>query len=83
LKTRRADLKPPPAANRAANKVPLTDEELQRIIRACDQLEPVPWKNHMGQACWTGEGVKAFIWMRILNIGWPSRERSLSEAHRP
>jgi integrase len=58
-----ADLKPPMGANRAANKVPFTDEELQRIIRTCDQLEPVAWKNHMGEGCWTGEDVKDFIWV--------------------
>jgi len=29
-----SDLKPPIGANRAANKVPFTDEELQRIIHA-------------------------------------------------
>jgi integrase len=58
-----ADLKPPMGANRAANKVPFTDEELQRIIRTCDLLGPVAWKNHMGEGCWTGEDVKDFIWV--------------------
>ena len=58
-----ADLKPPLGANRAANKVPFTDDELQRIVRACDQLEPVAWKNHMGDGRWTGEDVKEFIWV--------------------
>ena len=58
-----ADLKPPLGANRTANKVPFTDDELQRIIRACDQLEPVAWKNHMGDGRWTGEDVKEFIWV--------------------
>ncbi len=57
------DLKPPLGANRTANKVPFTDDELQRIIRACDQVEPVVWKNHMGDGCWTGEDVKEFIWV--------------------
>ena len=57
------DLKPPLGANRTANKVPFTDDELQRIIRACDQLEPVAWKNHMGDGRWTGEDVKEFIWV--------------------
>jgi hypothetical protein len=33
-----SDLKPPIGANRAANKIPFTDDELQRIIHACDQL---------------------------------------------
>lgn len=40
-----ADLKPPLGANRATNKVPFTDDELQNIIRACDQLESTSWSN--------------------------------------
>lgn len=60
-----ADLRPPLGANRAANKVPFTDEELNRILRACDQLEPVAWKNHMGEGRWTGEDVKDFIWLLV------------------
>lgn len=58
-----ADLKPPLGANRAANKVPFTDEELQRIIRACDLVEPVAWQNKFGVGQWTGEDVKDFIWV--------------------
>jgi len=69
------DLKPPLGANRTANKVPFTDEELQRIIRACDQLEPVVWKNQLGEGLWTGDDVKDFIWvlaytgLRISDVG--------------
>jgi hypothetical protein len=40
-----SDLKAPLGANRPTNKVPFTDEELQRIIGACDQLEPTAWSN--------------------------------------
>lgn len=33
------DLKPPKGASRAANKMPFTDEQLEDIIQACDQVE--------------------------------------------
>jgi integrase len=70
-----SDLKPPLGANRAANKVPFTDEELQRIIRACDQLEPISWSNGKTGGVWTGDDVKDFIWvlvytgLRISDVG--------------
>ncbi|MEZ5402631.1 MAG: site-specific integrase [Bryobacteraceae bacterium] len=69
------DLKAPVGANRAANKAPFTDEELERIIRTCDRLEPVAWENHTGRGRWTGEDVKDFIWvlaytgLRISDVG--------------
>ena len=59
------DLKPPLGAGRAANKVPFTDEDLQRIIVACDQLEPVSWSNGKGKGVWTGEDAKDFIWVLV------------------
>jgi integrase len=59
------DLKPPLGASRVANKVPFTDEELERIIRACDRLEPVSWSNGLGKGVWTGEDTKDFIWVLV------------------
>jgi integrase len=70
-----SDLKPPTGANRAANKIPFTDEELQRIIHACDQLEPISWTNGKMGGIWTGNDVKDFIWvlvytgLRISDVG--------------
>lgn len=43
-----SDLKPPVGASKAANKTPFTDEELQRIIDACDRVA-VEWKNETGR----------------------------------
>jgi len=60
-----SDLKPPLGANRVANKVPFTDEELQRVIRACDQLEPIAWSNGTSTGVWTGEDTKDFIWVLV------------------
>ncbi len=63
LRKYRTFTKPPLGADRVANKVPFTDDELQRIIRACDQLEPVAWSNGGTCGIWTGEDVKDFIWV--------------------
>jgi integrase len=60
-----SDLKPPLGANRAANKVPFTDDELQRIIRACDRLQPTSWSNGQYKGVWTGEDAKDCIWMLV------------------
>jgi integrase len=60
-----SDLKPPIGANRAANKFPFTDEELQRIIDACERMKTVKWSNWQGSGVWTGEDVKDFIWTMV------------------
>lgn len=60
-----SDIKPPIGANRVANKCPYTDEELQRIIDACDRMPDVVWRSGMGQGRWTGEDVKDFIWAMV------------------
>jgi integrase len=60
-----SDLKPPLGANRAANKVPFTDDELQRIIRACDRLQSTSWSNGQFKGVWTGEDAKDCIWMLV------------------
>jgi integrase len=68
-------LEAPLGARRAANKVPFTDEELHCIIRACDQLQPIPWSNGKTGGVWTGDDVKDFIWvlvytgLRISDVG--------------
>jgi integrase len=70
-----SDLKPPIGANRVANKAPFTDEELRRIIDACDRMPDVVWRSGMGQGVWTGKDVKDFIWvmaytgLRISDVG--------------
>jgi integrase len=60
-----SDIKPPVGANRVANKAPFTDEELQRIIDACDRIKTVQWSNWQGAGVWTGEDVKDFIWTML------------------
>ena len=62
-------------ANRVANKAPYTDDELQRIIDACDNLGEVAWSNGARNGVYTGEDVKDFIWvmvytgLRISDVG--------------
>jgi integrase len=69
------DIKPPVGANRVANKAPFSDEELQRIIDACDRMPSVKWSNWQGSGLWTGEDLKDFIWtmlytgLRISDVG--------------
>jgi integrase len=69
------DIKPPIGANRVANKAPYTDDELQRIIDACDRLGEVAWTNGRESGVWTGDDVKDFIWvmvytgLRISDVG--------------
>jgi integrase len=61
-----ADMKPPMGANRVANKAPYTDEELQRIIDACDQFGSVKWSNGLEQGqVYSGEDLKDFIWVMV------------------
>jgi len=60
-----SDIKPPTGANRVVNKAPFTDNELQRIIQACDRMQPIKWCNRQGGGVWTGADVKDFIWLMI------------------
>jgi integrase len=61
-----ADMKPPIGANRVANKAPYTDDELQRIIDACDLLGTVTWSNGTEQGkAYSGDDLKDFIWVMV------------------
>jgi integrase len=61
------DLKAPIGANRVANKLPFTDEQLKDIIKACDQVNAYTkngrWGNRFGSGEWTGEDLKDFVWL--------------------
>jgi integrase len=57
-----SDLRPPQGASRVANKIPFTDDELERIIRACDLLGEIHWSSGRGEGVWSGEDAKDFIW---------------------
>ena len=59
------DIKPPVGASRVANKAPFTDEELNRIIAACDRMPKVVWSSGKGSGIWTGEDVKDFIFVMV------------------
>jgi hypothetical protein len=57
------DLKPPKGASRAANKMPFTDDQLEDIIQACDQVEcREHWGNRWGRGDRSGEDLKDFVW---------------------
>ena len=52
-----SDIKAPVGSSKAKNKAPFTDDELHRIITACDEVK-VEWKNETGLGVWTGEDLK-------------------------
>jgi integrase/recombinase XerD len=59
-----ADIKAPVGSSKAKNKAPFTDDELHRIINACDEVK-VEWKNETGTGVWTGEDLKDLIWLMV------------------
>ena len=59
------DIKAPIGSSKAANKAPFTDDELQRIIKGCDDVK-VDWKNETGVGVWTGEDLKDLIWLMVF-----------------
>lgn len=59
-----SDIKAPVGSSRAANKAPFTDEEITRIVAACDQVR-VEWKNQTGTGEWNGEDLKDLIWLML------------------
>jgi hypothetical protein len=60
-----ADLKPPKGSSRVANKCPFTDEELDRIIGACDRIPRTEWTNGVVGGSWSGEDLKDFIFVML------------------
>jgi integrase len=59
-----SDIKAPVGSSKAKNKAPFTDDELNRIIKACDDVK-VEWKNETGLGVWTGEDLKDLIWLLV------------------
>src|SRR5579884_1442100 len=61
--------------------MPYTDDELNRIVRACDRLGTVEWTNKVKSGSYDGEYVKDFIWLmmytglRISDTGLFNMER--------
>jgi integrase len=70
-----SDLKPPLGANRVTNKAPFSDDELKRILDACDRVGVVQWKNGGKSGIWTGNDAKDFVYfltytgLRISDAG--------------
>lgn len=59
-----SDIKAPVGSSRAANKAPFNDEEVTRIIAACDQVK-IEWKNETGAGEWNGEDLKDLVWLML------------------
>ena len=73
-----ADIKPPVGSTKSADKMPFSDKELSRIMRACDnpprpmrQRDRSPghvgceYKNAQGAGSWTGEDLKDLIELMV------------------
>ncbi len=73
-----SDIKPPIGSSKSADKMPFSDEELDRIRKACDnahrpmhQRERSPghvgceYKNAQGSGAWAGEDVKDLIELMV------------------
>src|ERR1035441_10803148 len=59
------DIETPMGANEPADRLPFTDDEIERIHNACDKLGEITWQNRLGRASWSGQDVKDFI---ILSV---------------
>ncbi|MDE3155997.1 MAG: site-specific integrase, partial [Acidobacteriota bacterium] len=75
-----ADIKAPVGSSKAANKAPFSDDEIQRILAACDDVK-VEWKNETGTGIWTGEDVKDLIWL-MLYTGYRISDATLFSMRR-
>ena len=73
-----SDIKPPVGSSKSADKMPFSDKELSRIMRACDnpprpmrQRDRSPghvgceYKNAQGAGSWTGEDLKDLIELMV------------------
>jgi integrase len=73
-----SDIKPPVGSSKSADKMPFSDKELTRIMRACDnpprpmrQRDRSPghvgceYKNAQGAGSWTGEDLKDLIELMV------------------
>ncbi len=61
-----SDIKAPVGSSRAANKAPFANDEINRIVAACDGVK-VESKNETGSAEWTGEDLKDLIWLMLYS----------------
>lgn len=60
-----SDIRPPIGANQIANKMPFSDDEIKRIIEACDKFSDSSWVNMHGKGVWTADDVRDFIWVML------------------
>jgi integrase len=60
-----ADIKTPFGASSGADRVPFSDDEMERIYAACDKLGTVTWTNQLGTFSYTGEDMKDFIILAV------------------
>ena len=45
--------------------MPFSDDEIKRIIEACDKFSDSSWVNMHGKGVWTSDDVRDFIWVML------------------
>jgi hypothetical protein len=60
------DIETPMGANEPADRLPFTDDEIERIYSACDKIGEIAWKNGLGRDSWSGQDVKDFIILSVF-----------------
>ena len=60
------DTETPMGANEPADRLPFTDDEIERIYSACDKIGEIAWKNGLGRDSWSGQDVKDFIILSVF-----------------
>ena len=59
------DLETPVGSSIAADRLPFTDQELEKMYEACEHLGELRWKNNLGDGSWSGEDAKDFISLMV------------------
>ena len=59
------DIETPVGSSITADRLPFTDEELEKMYEACEHLGEVRWKNNLGEGAWSGEDAKDFISLMV------------------
>jgi len=90
-----SDITPPVGSSKSADKMPFSDEELSRIMRACDnpprpmrQRDRSPghvgceYKNAQGAGSWTGEDLRDLIELMVPNTGFRISDATLFDMSR-
>jgi integrase len=60
------DIEPPIGANEPGDRLPFTDEEIETIYTACDEIGEITWRNGPLSGSWNGQDAKDFIILSVF-----------------